>query len=279
MFVYTIHYDANLVKKRNIHIFFYTFANETENMLSKSQIKLIKSLGYKKFRDREGLFVAEGRKVVGELMTAFECVGIYGLQPTDNGLQAHGQWHSVSADDLRRISFLKTPQDVLGVFRIPADEGAAVLSADSLSLALDDVQDPGNMGTIIRLADWFGIRTVYCSVGCADCWSPKVVQATMGSIARVKVVCTDLVRLVDEAESLRCPVFGTFLDGENVYERSLPENGLVVMGNEGNGISDVLRSRITERLLIPSFNGGAESLNVALATAIILSEFKRGSKI
>lgn len=248
-------------------------------MVSKSQIKLIKSLEYKKFRDRERLFVAEGRKVVGELLTAFECVGIYGLQSIDDGLQSQKVWQMVSADDLQRMSFLKSPQGVLGVFRIPADEGTDEIRADSLSLALDDVQDPGNMGTIIRLADWFGIKTVYCSVGCADCWSPKVVQATMGSIARVKVVCTDLVRLVDEAKTKGCPVFGTFLDGENVYERSLPKNGLIVMGNEGNGISVALRNHITERLLIPSFSGGAESLNVAIATAIILSEFKRGSKV
>lgn len=225
-------------------------------MISKARIKLIRSLEHKKFRDKEGLFVAEGAKTVGEMKKAFRCVEIIDDE-----------------EDVRKVSFLQHPQGIVGVFELPdCSCEATTVVPNTLSLALDKVQDPGNLGTIIRIADWFGIDTIYCSHDTADCWSPKVVQATMGSLARVKVVYTDLAQLIDNCD---CPIYGTFLDGTNIYNQSLTQNGIIVMGNEGNGISDEIRAKITNRLLIPSTREGAESLNVAVATAITLSEFRR----
>ena len=170
----------------------------------------------------------------------------------------------VSEDELRRISFLQHPQQVLGVFaiKVPVKDDTG---ADGLVLALDGVQDPGNLGTIIRIADWFGITTIYCSEDTTDAWSPKVVQATMGSIARVNIVYTDLTVLLKETEK---PVYGTLLDGDSLYEQPLSANGIIVMGNEGNGISPEVRPLIGHRLLIPRYHEGPESLNVAIATAI-----------
>jgi TrmH family RNA methyltransferase len=237
-------------------------------MITKAQQKLIRSLEHKKYRQREGLFVAEGPKVVGDLTAAgFEAVMMF----TDE-------------DDVKRLSFLQHPQGVLGVFRIPETSalhtplGSAVLHREEpLTLALDGIQDPGNLGTIIRIADWFGIDAIYCSPDTADAWAPKVVQATMGSIARVPIIYRDLDGLLDEAEAAGIPVYGTLLDGENIYEQELTAGGIILMGNEGNGISAPLRQRITRRLLIPDFHQGetADSLNVAIATAITCSEFRR----
>lgn len=225
-------------------------------MISKARIKLIRSLEHKKFRGKEGLFVAEGAKTVVEMKKAFRCVEIIDDE-----------------EDVRKVSFLQHPQGIVGVFELPdCSCEATTVVPNTLSLALDKVQDPGNLGTIIRIADWFGIDTIYCSHDTADCWSPKVVQATMGSLARVKVVYTDLAQLIDNCD---CPIYGTFLDGTNIYNQSLTQNGIIVMGNEGNGISDEIRAKITNRLLIPSTREGAESLNVAVATAITLSEFRR----
>ena len=240
--------------------FFVTLQRQTNNidMISKAQQKLIRSLELKKYRQREGLFVAEGPKVVGDLL--------------DAGFEAQ----EIFRDDLQHVSFLQHPQGVLGVFKIPAMTFTAP-QASSLALALDGIQDPGNLGTIIRIADWFGIGTIYCSPDTADAWAPKVVQATMGSIARVHIFYTDLEKLLDEATAKDIPVYGTLLDGENIYEQELSEGGIIVMGNEGNGISAPLRERITRRLLIPDFHEGptADSLNVAIATAITCSEFRR----
>lgn len=241
-------------------------------MISKAQQKLIRSLEQKKYRQREGLFVAEGPKVVGDLMNAgFEPVLL--LRTPDD----------VTDEELRRISFLQHPQGVLAVFRIPLTTQQqffthhSPLTTQQLYLALDGVQDPGNLGTIIRIADWFGIGTVFCSTDTADAWAPKVVQATMGSIARVHIVYTDIEQLLDEAMTVHLPVYGTLLDGQNIYEEQLTANGIIVMGNEGNGISPAVRQRITRRLLIPDFHQGstADSLNVAIATAITCSEFRR----
>ena len=236
-------------------------------MLSKNQIKLIKSLETKKNRKREGLFVAEGPKVVGDLLRA--------------GYTPHSIFSTVSRpdaelitdDELRRISFLQHPQEVLGVFHIP--NSPLTFSPSHLSLALDGVQDPGNVGTIIRIADWFGITQIYCSPDTADVYNPKVVQATMGSLAHVSITYCDLVPLLSKAD---VPIYGTLLDGQDIYQQPLSENGIIVMGNEGNGISPEVRQLVTNKLLIPNFNNNsetAESLNVAIATAITLSEFKR----
>ena len=237
-------------------------------MISKNQMKLIRSLEMKKNRKSEQLFVAEGPKVVGDLLQA-------GFRP--HSIFSTTSWpdsQQITEDELRRISFLQHPQEVLAVFHMPETPGGLPLPS-SLALALDGVQDPGNVGTIIRIADWFGIDTVYCSADTADVYNPKVVQATMGSIAHVHIIYCDLLELFRQVS---CPVYGTLLDGKNIYEQELSANGIIVMGNEGNGISPAVRECITHRLLIPNYHAGvhtAESLNVAIATAITCSEFKR----
>lgn len=240
-------------------------------MISKNQIKFVRQLEQKKYRKKEGLFVAEGPKVVGDLLRAgFNAQEIYATKEwNSNGKRVQ----EVTEEELRKVSFLQHPQQVLALFEIPS----AKLSSDSaLSLALDDVQDPGNLGTIIRIADWFGISTIYCSENTVDAWSPKVVQATMGSIARVNIVYTDLKELIQNAT---VPVYGTLLDGQNIYTQELSQDGIIVMGNEGNGISQAIRPLINRKLLIPQFHEGPESLNVAIATAITCSEFRRRSQL
>ena len=236
-------------------------------MISKNQIKFVRQLEQKKYRKKEGLFVAEGPKVVGDLLRAgFKAHTIFATSEWESQGQT---FQEVSDEELRRVSFLQHPQRVLALFFIPTE---SVPSVSSLSLALDDVQDPGNLGTIIRIADWFGIDTIYCSENTADAWSPKVVQATMGSIARVNIIYTDLQEPVSKAQ---VPVYGTLLDGQDIYTQELSKEGIIVMGNEGNGISAPIRKLINRRLLIPQFHEGPESLNVAIATAITCSEFRR----
>jgi TrmH family RNA methyltransferase len=238
-------------------------------MLSKNQIKLIRSLELKKNRKRENLFVAEGPKVVGDLLKAgFLPHSIFSTKPHDNA-------QLITDDELRRISFLQHPQEVLALFEI-SPTSSLQLPPSSLSLALDGIQDPGNLGTIIRLADWFGIDQIVCSEDTVDAWNPKVVQATMGSIARVNINYINLLRYLD-AMPADTPVYGTLLDGENIYHQPLTPHGVIVMGNEGNGISPEVRARVTHRLLIPSYRSvdTAESLNVAIATAITCAEFRR----
>jgi TrmH family RNA methyltransferase len=246
-------------------------------MISKNQIKFVRQLEQKKYRQKEGLFVAEGPKVVGDLLR-------HGWQP--KALYATSAWEGVSgmtgsgmvqvsAEELQRLSFLQHPQQVLAVFPMPENREMPPLKQGRLYLALDGVQDPGNLGTIIRIADWFGIDAIYCSLDTADVWNPKVVQATMGSIARVSLYYTDLPQMLKSAE---VPVYGTLLDGEDIYSQSLSSDGIIVMGNEGNGLSAPVRELVDRKLLIPSFNSSpdmAESLNVAIATAITCSEFRR----
>ncbi|MCR5643051.1 MAG: RNA methyltransferase [Prevotella sp.] len=241
-------------------------------MISKNQIKHIRQLEIKKYRQREGLFVAEGPKVVGDLMKAgYSPKELYAVEDFQGAVHTI---QTVSQDELCKISFLQHPQQVLGVFRIPSQDSKLPSPDGRLSLALDGIQDPGNLGTIIRIADWFGISTIYCSEDTADAWNPKVVQATMGSIARVNIVYTSLQEIIQQAS---VPVYGTLLDGNDIYQQPLSKEGIIVMGNEGNGISPEIRQMITRKLLIPSFHQGdtAESLNVAIATAITCSEFRR----
>ena len=230
-------------------------------------MKFVRQLEQKKYRKKEQLFVAEGPKVVGDLLRAgFKTRFVFATSEWAH----HGQsFQEVSKEELQRLSFLQHPQEVLAVFEIPTK---ALAAPSTLALALDDVQDPGNLGTIIRIADWFGITTIYCSEGTADVWNPKVVQATMGSIARVNIIYTDLADMIRNAE---VPVYGTLLDGQNIYTQDLTREGIIVMGNEGNGISPEIRQLITHKLLIPQFHEGPESLNVAIATAITCSEFRR----
>ena len=247
-------------------------------MISKNQFKYIRLLEQKKYRRREGLFVAEGTKTVDDLMQRTQPRMVFAteeyLQVRPHLFKTKGEIVKVTDDELRRLSFQQHPQQVLALFPIP--DVKASKTPSGLSLALDGVQDPGNLGTIIRIADWFGIDTIYCSEETVDAWNPKVVQATMGSIARVNIIYTDLPVFLDSLPH-DFPVYGTFLDGENIYTQPLSREGLIIMGNEGNGISDDVRRRVSHRLLIPDFHQGgtADSLNVAIATAITCSEFRR----
>ena len=250
-------------------------------MLSKAKLKYIRSLELKKNRRAEGVFVAEGPKVVGDMLPYFPCRL---LVATEGWHAAHPEAVAnericVTDDELTRASFLKTPQEVMALFGF-GDEGVCdfLLPQEELCLALDDVQDPGNLGTIIRLADWFGIRHIYCSPATADAYNPKVVQATMGALARVRLHYTPLPALLGELTKLGVPLYGTFLDGEDLYEKPLTPHGLIIMGNEGNGISSEVATYVNERLFIPNYPLGvetSESLNVATATAIICAEFRR----
>jgi TrmH family RNA methyltransferase len=240
-------------------------------MLSKNQIKLITSLQQKKYRKQEQLFFAEGVKVVQELLHSnFELQELFTTKQ-DFLSVSKDKLHAISEAELKKISALATPNSCLAVFKIPK---VKEMKESGLILALDDVRDPGNLGTIIRLCDWFGIETLFCSEETVDIYNPKVVQATMGSISRVNVVYGDLENFLVKT---KLTVFGTFMDGKNIYQESLPNDGVIVMGNEANGISEAVEKLVTDRIAIPRFGDLqiTESLNVATATAIILSEFKR----
>jgi TrmH family RNA methyltransferase len=242
-------------------------------MVSKNQIKLITSLQQKKYRFANKLFFAEGVKVIQELLQSnFELEQLYTTQ-NDFETVASAKKTVIDADDLKKISALSSPNSCLAVFKIPAEKKRM---ESGLILALDSIRDPGNLGTILRLCDWFGIQQLVCSKETVDIYNPKVVQATMGSIARVNVSYTDLDVFIAGSE---LPVFGTFMDGENIYKTTLPVEGIIIMGNEANGISAAIEKRVQNRLAIPRFGAiqKTESLNVATATAIILSEFKRNS--
>ena len=238
-------------------------------MLSKNTIKRITRLGQKKYRYTDGLFVAEGLKIIQELLESkLELQELYSI---DSAFENHRYCVTISAKELQRISFLSTPQKALAVFKIPE---AVITAGQGLTVAIDAVRDPGNLGTIIRLCDWFGVAQLVCSQGTVDCYNPKVVQATMGSIARVEVVYTDLATYL--AQDNR-PSYGTFADGKNVYNTALPQDGIIVMGNEANGISKEVATLVNYKLAIPRFGPTktTESLNVAMATSIFLSEFRR----
>ena len=244
-------------------------------MIGKNTIKWIKSLEMKKNRKREGLFVAEGPKVVGDLMSRFRLHTVFATREWQGGekMEAHVAYHQVEDDELRRLSFLQHPQQVMAVFEM---NKKVEVDADRITLMLDGVQDPGNLGTIIRIADWFGIDSIICSPETADAYNPKVVQATMGSLGRVSVTYAPLVALLSSLPETM-PIYGTLLDGKDIYQSELTRGGVIIMGNEGNGISDEVRRMVTRPLLIPRFRQGesAESLNVAVATAITCSEFCR----
>ena len=250
-------------------------------MLTKNKIKYITSLAKKKFRDEEGVFLAEGAKVVGDILPYFRCQMLCGTKEflTQNPQIKADEIIEISEAELLKCSQLKTPRDVIAVFYQPHNEPLkAEVANEELCLMLDGVQDPGNLGTIIRLADWFGISDIVCSADCADCFNPKVIQATMGAIIRVRVHYTDLAKWLAKQQQAGTPIYGTFLDGENIYSKKLTHNGIIVMGNEGQGIGAACAATVSERLYIPPYptdNNGSESLNVAIATAIICSEFRR----
>lgn len=235
--------------------------------LSKTQIKWVRSLQQKKNRDAEGVFVAEGAKCVNDLRKTFELV----LLATPE---------NASSVEIEQMSSLRTPQGVIGVFRKPDPKPCSLFNSHLL-LALDGVQDPGNLGTIIRTCDWFGIRNILCSRDTTDCYNPKVVQATMGALARVQLHYLDLKEWLLQAHEAGMPIYGTLLEGKNMYEAGAiadKDKGVIIMGNEGNGITPAIRELITHPIRIPSYPANAEtseSLNVGIATAIVLAEFRR----
>lgn len=248
-------------------------------MISKNQVKYVRSLEQKKIRDREGVFVAEGPKIVNDIMAVYRPTAVFA---TDDWFTAHSNVEAqstlinVTEDELKRISFLKHPQQVLAVFPIPQTKLDIDICQRELCLALDAVQDPGNLGTIIRIADWFGISTIFCGEGTADAFNPKVIQATMGSIARVRIIYTNLCNLLDSIPE-GTPVYATSLSGDNIYKQQLSDKGLIIMGNEGNGVSSEIMQKVNKRILIPNYSRikGIDSLNVAIATALTCAEFKR----
>ncbi|RMB56336.1 RNA methyltransferase [Dokdonia sinensis] len=248
-------------------------------MLSKSQSKRITSLGQKKYRIKEQAFVAEGVKVIQELLdSTFKLDGLWVEEEAAFAKALSAQnitFETVTAQELKKVTFLSTSQTALAIFKIPAAESK---KREGLTLVLDDVRDPGNLGTIIRLCDWFGITELVCSKQTVDCYNPKVVQATMGSLTRVQISYEDLNAYL---ASEKRPVYGTFMDGEDIYKSVLPKEAILVMGNEANGISAEIESLVTNRLGIPRFGPqqATESLNVATATAICLSEFRRSSLV
>ena len=240
-------------------------------MLSKNQIKLITSLQQKKYRFSCQMFFAEGIKGIQELLESnFELVHLYSTQ-NDFDEVPFDKKVIINENELKKITALATPNTCLAVFKIPSEIKA---TESGLILALDSVRDPGNLGTILRLCDWFGINQIVCSKETVDIYNPKVVQATMGSLARVKVNYTDLEAFIKQTQ---LPIFGTFMDGDNIYKANLPLEGIIIMGNEANGISTEIEKLTKNRLSIPRFGKlqKTESLNVATATAIVLSEFKR----
>ena len=243
--------------------------------MTKADIQLVRALADKRGRTEHGLFVAEGEKLIGELRASHLSVRrIFSLEGVFNGPEVE----TVAPRDMERLSLLKTASNSLALVEIPHYGLDMRALAGRLTLALDDVQNPGNLGTIIRLADWFGITDIVCSEASADCFNPKVVQATMGAILRVRVHYTDLAALLSKAAALGLPVCGTFLEGANIYETELKPAGIVVMGNEGRGITDAVARTVTQKLFIPPWPAdrrGSESLNVAMATGIICAEFRR----
>lgn len=247
--------------------------------MTKAEIQLIRALKDKRTRDEEGLFIAEGMKLVEEIRAStFAIRRIYTTRHDLTGAEVE----HVERKDMERISELKSATDTLAVVEKPRYSLSLAAIKGNLVIALDGVQNPGNMGTIIRLADWFGVKDIVCSAECADCYNPKVVQATMGAILRVRVHYTDnLAHLLREAHSAGMPIYGTLLDGENIYAKALTSHGIIVMGNEGRGLTEECRRELTERLYIPPYpaeSPTSESLNVAMATGIILAEFRRRVK-
>lgn len=246
-------------------------------MLTKAIIKYVKSLKDKKNRDAHGTFVVEGNKMVSELLQILKCELLIYSNECGNILKNSDidQVLKVEDDDIHKVSLLRNPQQMIAVFFKPEQKNISSLE-DKLSLVLDEIQDPGNLGTIVRLADWYGIENIFCSKDTADIYNPKTVQATMGALARVRVHYCNLEDFLASQQHL--PIYGTFLDGNNIYHEEITSNGFIVMGNEGKGISESIERYVNKRLFIPSYpsyNETSESLNVAVATAITCAEFRR----
>jgi len=249
-------------------------------VLSTSQIKEIKSLQVQKFRKLQRQFVVEGVKMVDELLrSSFEVIRIYA---TENWINTIGKVatsgfaniQQITHSELQRISQMKSPNEVLAIVKIPDNESERLIF-DDFVLMLDQIADPGNLGTIIRIADWFGIRTIICSPDTVELYNPKVIQATMGSVFRVHVHYASLPEVIQNNGS-GLPVYGALLDGENIFQQQLSKKAILVIGNESHGISDAVRSLIDYPVKIPSMDSGAESLNASVATAVMCAEFRRG---
>jgi len=241
--------------------------------MTKNEIKQLKQLQQKKYRNLQQSFVVEGLKSIREFINAgFSPKKIYSLvqDPVLTGIQPV---EIISPKQLQQISFLKHPKDALAVFKMKTP---GKVEEKGLVLALDDLQDPGNLGTIIRTADWFGFRQIVCSKDTVDCYNPKVVQATMGSLANVNIVYTDLQKFLDETN---LAVYGTFLEGDNIYKTNLPDNAIVVIGNEGNGINPETAALVQHKITIPKApHTLAESLNASVAAGVVMNEFFRKSQ-
>ncbi len=240
-------------------------------MVSKNEIKLITSLQQKKYRNKHQLFVVEGVKSVNEFVqSGFDSYKIYTTDKHLLGISS-SLIQEVTYQEIKKLSSFKTASDIIGIFRIPKFE---LLNTQKLQLVLDGIKDPGNLGTIIRLCDWFGLSQLICSKDTVDCFNPKVVQASMGSLSRIQVVYVDIKMYLEKAAQ---PVYISEMHGKNVYHQTLDKSAILVMGNEANGISNTIKGLADQRIAIPGFgeNSRTESLNVATATAILLSEFKR----
>lgn len=240
-------------------------------MLSKNQIKLINSLLQKKYRNKNNLFIAEGVKCVNEFLNSeFLLNKIFCTKDFKSEVPS-GMIQEITDLELKKISNYTNPNEVLGLFEIPKGKEIAL---DKFTLVLDGVNDPGNLGTIIRLCDWFGVEQLICSNDTVDLYNPKVIQSTMGSLSRVSIIYTDIESFINKTN---LPIYSAMMQGENVYKTLLPKKAVLVMGNEANGVSEVISNLISNRLTIPKFGKAqlTESLNVATATSILLSEFKR----
>ena len=245
--------------------------------MTKAEIQFVRSLTDKRTRDEEHLFIAEGDKLIAEIIASgWKIRHLYALEG-----HFEGRAEQISPKEMERLSQLKTASTSLAVVEQPHHKAPATASAKQLSLALDGVQNPGNLGTIIRRADWFGIEDIFCSEDTADCFNPKVIQATMGAILRVRVHYLPLADFLARTAAQGVPVYGTMLDGENIYDAELKAGGVIVMGNEGKGVSEACARHFTHRLLIPTYptdRQGSESLNVAMATGIVCAEFRRRTR-
>lgn len=248
-------------------------------MLTKAEISFVRSLSDKRNRVESGFFVVEGRKLVEEAVSSgFDVERIFVSEPELESLFPDSE--IISRKDIERMSTLKTPQGVLAVVKIPDYDFPERIGAN-LTLALDRIQDPGNLGTIMRIADWFGIKDIVCSPDTVDCFNSKVVQSTMGAVFRVRVHYRELSDVLSDANYAGIPVYGAYLEGDSIYRSDLANSssGIILMGNEGSGISPELSRFVTHKIFIPPYpveGSGSESLNVGTATAIIVSEFRRG---
>ena len=251
-------------------------------MISRQKIEFIRSLAYKKDREKAGCFIAEGEKLVFDLLkTNLNMLEIYctseGISTCESTTKAKYSIQ-ISHREMERISAFKNPSSILALFKIPEVEKVTADTFLGINIVLDGIQDPGNLGTIVRLADWFGISSIFCSHECADLYNPKCVQSTMGALARVQVHYVDLIELLKRAADHHVPVYGTFMEGEDLFNTELPVQALVLLGSEGKGISPELTPFLTKKISIPAYPAGhreLESLNVAVSASIVCAEFRR----